>query len=197
MPQGMQSGSGSGGGSGGGGTPTPTPTEPQKPATTDAEKEAAKMQCQTKIQELNAAIGNAYVALSHDAQQLAAPVMQSLATINASASDVCTQASQLQDVLNKVVAAGQTVAAGGQGGAVQTTTVNPLTGVKTTQTAWYDPATGDCYGQTDTVSSTGATSSVQTKTTSSGQTTAQNIPAGGNPNTTVNAATGKTTNGVS
>lgn len=154
------------------------------------------MQCQTKIQELNAAIGNAYVALPLDAQQLAAPVMKDIGTINSSASDVCTQASQLQDILNKVVAAGQTVAAGGQGGAVQTTTVNPLTGVKTTQTAWYDPATGDCWGQTDTLSSTGATSSVQTKTTPSGKTTAQNIPAGGNPNTTVNTATGKTTSGL-
>ena len=121
--------------------------------------------------------------------------MSSLGSLGGGAIDACTEYAQWQDALNKVVAAGQAVAAGGQGGAVQTATVNPLTGTLTKQTAWFDPATGDCWGQTDTVSANGATSSVVTKTTPTGQTTGAVVNAT-NPNTTINTATGKTNSGL-
>ena len=169
---------------------------PKEPAKDDAEKEAAKKKCLDTINQLNAAIGNAYVALNRDAQILAEPSMAALGAINAGAIDACTKASQLQDVLNRVVAAGQTVAAGGQGGAVQTETVNPITGNVVKQTAWYDPATGDCVTQTDTLSNTGAASSVVTTTKITGQTTSVNVPPAGNPNTTIDPKTGKTQSGL-
>ena len=198
-------GGGSGGGSGGGmpagmtgsggGQPPPQP-KPQEPAKTDSEKEAAKQKCLDTINQLNSAIGNAYIALNRDAQILAEPSMAALGAINAGAIDACTKASQLQDVLNRVVAAGQTVAAGGQGGAVQTEIVNPLNGNVVKQTAWYDPATGDCVTQTDTLSNTGVASSVVTTTKITGQTTAVNVPPAGNPNTTVDPKTGKTQSGL-
>ena len=186
-------GGGSGGGSGGGG---PGSLTPQEPAKDDAEKEAAKQKCLDTINQLNSAIGNAYIALNRDAQILAEPSMAALGSINAGAIDACTKASQLQDVLNRVVAAGQAVATGGQGGAVQTETVNPITGNVVKQTAWYDPKTGDCVTQTDTLSNTGAASSVVATTKPTGQTTAVNVPPAGNPNTTVDPKTGKTQSGL-
>ena len=197
MPAGMtgSGGGGSSGGGSGGGQPPPQP-QPQEPAKTDSEKEAAKQKCLDTINQLNAAIGNAYVALNRDAQILAEPSMAALGAINAGAIDACTKASQLQDVLNRVVAAGQAVATGGQGGAVQTETVNPLNGYVVKQTAWYDPATGDCITQTDTLSSTGAASSVVATTKPTGKTTAVNVPPAGNPNTTVDPKTGKTQSGL-
>ena len=197
MPAGMTgSGGGTGGGSGGGSGGGQPPPQPQEPAKTDSEKEAAKQKCLDTINQLNSAIGNAYVALNRDAQILAEPSMAALGSINAGAIDACTKASQLQDVLNRVVAAGQAVATGGQGGAVQTETVNPITGNVVKQTAWYDPKTGDCVTQTDTLSNTGAASSVVATTKPTGQTTAVNVPPAGNPNTTVDPKTGKTQSGL-
>ena len=185
--------SGGGGSSGGGGPGSLTPKEPAKD---EAEKEAAKKKCLDTINQLNAAIGNAYVALNRDAQILAEPSMAALGAINAGAIDACSKASQLQDVLNRVVAAGQAVATGGQGGAVQTETVNPLNGTVVKQTAWFDPDTGDCVTQTDTISNTGAASSVVATTKPTGKTTAVNVPPAGNPNTTVDPKTGKTQSGL-
>lgn len=197
-------GGGSGGGSGGGmpagmtgsGGGGPGSLTPQEPAKDEAEKEAAKKKCLDTINQLNAAIGNAYVALNRDAQILAEPSMAALGAINAGAIDACTKASQLQDVLNRVVAAGQAVATGGQGGAVQTETVNPLNGNVVKQTSWYDPDTGDCVTQTDTISSAGEVSSVVAITKTTGKTTAVNVPPAGNPNTTINPKTGKTQSGL-
>lgn len=168
----MEGMSGGGGGSsgGGGGGGTPTPEQPRPPAT---DREAAAQECRAKLGELKGATQAAYNNLTAQDKAKAAAVMAGVGTI--SESDPCAAVNQWQSALNKVVAANSDMG----NAAVETKTINPITGELVTQTAWYDPQTNDCYSAETYQAQGGAPAQVVTKTTPTGVTTGVTAAAGG------------------